>query len=69
MKKELKLRDTVRFSSEWLRSTGSHSNEMAQAKGTIVGLVALGSTTLALVEWDKPDLPDQVGIDTLEPLS
>lgn len=59
--------DRVAYSVQFLKSIGMSHSEMAQARGRCVGTLAIGSTTLAEVEWDNCgiNLPGRVNIHNL----
>jgi hypothetical protein len=58
----------VRYSSEWLRSTGQRTGTVPFARGTVVALEPLSSeTTLARIDWgyDRDELPERVNVANL----
>jgi hypothetical protein len=62
----VKVGDRVAYSKGFLRSTGQYTGDMPAAKGIVTALVPLGTeTTLAEIEWDKPDLPARVNVKNL----
>jgi len=57
--------DRVAYSRQWLRSTGQMTGDVPQARGTVTRIEPLGSISLAVVEWDQPDLPAKVNVKNL----
>ncbi len=62
---DIKVNDTVMYVKRWLQSTGQYTGDICFAKGIVKELKPLGSITLAVIEWDKPDLPEKVAISNL----
>ena len=60
----------VKYSAAWLRSTGQYTGDICFAKGKVTELrpMAGGKMTLAVVEWDKPDLPNKINVKNLTPV-
>jgi hypothetical protein len=61
----IKIGDKVGYSHAFLKSTGQHTGSVPFAKGTVTDLVTFGSATLALVDWDTPDMPERVNVANL----
>lgn len=61
----IKAGDKVAYSAAWLRSTGQYAGDIAHAKGIVTDLVPLGETTLAVVDWGNPDIPEKVNVRNL----
>lgn len=61
----IKIGDRVGYSHAFLQSTGQHTGPVPFAKGTVTDLVPFGSATLAIVDWDTPDIPDRVNVANL----
>jgi hypothetical protein len=61
----IKVGDTVAYSKAFLQSIGTYTGHMPQARGKVTGLVPLGQTVLAEVQWDLPDLPGRVNVKNL----
>ena len=62
----IKVGDQVAYSAAWLRSTGSYTGELPQARGVVkVTLKETGGLKLALIQWDRPDIPDTVNVANL----
>jgi hypothetical protein len=62
----LQVDDTVAYTPAWLRSTGTYSGDLPQAKGKVLGLQAISpDVTLAEIEWDRPNLPAKVNVRNL----
>jgi hypothetical protein len=58
--------DRVAYTPAWLRSTGTYSGDLPQAKGKVLGLQVISpDVTLAEIEWDRPDLPARVNVRNL----
>jgi hypothetical protein len=64
----IKTGDRVAYSRQWLRSTGQMTGEVPQARGTVVSTEPLGSLTLAVIDWNLPELPTRVNIKNLSPV-
>ena len=59
--KNLKVGDIVKYSSQWLRSAGIFTGDICFASGRIIALEPLGKTsTLAVIDWQNPNIPDRV---------
>ncbi len=59
--------DTVRYSADWLRSTGNITGDLPFAKGTVTALQVLSpDVTLATIDWQNPDIPGKVNVRNLE---
>jgi len=63
--KDISVGDTVRYSRQWLQSTGTHTGDLPRAKGTVTAIKDLGSLKIATIDWDKPDVPERVNIANL----
>lgn len=59
MKTNLSVGNRVRYSREFCRNTGQMTGWTPFAKGTIVELKKLGESTLACIQWDKPEVSDK----------
>jgi len=57
---DIKVGDRVAYSRQFLRSIGCYTGDMPHARGTVTGLVQVGSVTLADIDWNLPDLPARV---------
>ncbi|WP_422923201.1 hypothetical protein [Singulisphaera sp. PoT] len=58
--------DTVRYSAQWLRSTGQYAGDICHARGEVTEIKPLGETTLATIAWDTPNIPERVNVANLE---
>jgi hypothetical protein len=63
----IKVGDSVKYSTKFLRSTGQHT-ELGRQIGEVKKLENLGGLTLAVIDWDG-DAPNRVNIKNLIPLS
>lgn len=63
--KDIQVGDTVRYSRQWLQSTGTHTGELPRAKGTVTAIKDLGSTKIATIDWGNPDIPERVNVVNL----
>jgi hypothetical protein len=63
--RKIEVGDQVAYSAAFLRSTGQIAGDAPHAKGEVIALIPLGSTTLAEIEWDTPDLPTKVNVANL----
>jgi hypothetical protein len=67
----LKVGDRVRYSRNFLRSTGQYTGDVPFAKGRIVGFEVLGPvsdpdvTKLAEIDWENCDCPPRVNVYNL----
>ena len=62
----IKVGDRVAYSKTFLQSTGQYAGDVPHARGTVTALKPLGTeTTLAEIEWDKPNLPARVNVKNL----
>jgi hypothetical protein len=62
---KIQVGDRVAYSAAFLQSTGQYAGDVPHAKGEVKALITLGETTLAEIEWDKPDLPRRANIANL----
>jgi hypothetical protein len=61
-----KVGDAVAYSHAFLRSIGTVTGDMPQARGEITGLVPVGrELVLAEVSWDRAELPARVNVKNL----
>jgi hypothetical protein len=61
----IRIADRVGYSHAFLQSTGQHTGEVPFAKGVVTDLVTIGGQTLAVVDWDTPELPERVHVANL----
>ncbi len=62
----IKVGDSVAYSKRFLQSTGQYTGDVPHARGKVTALKPLGKdTTLAEIEWNKPDLPARVNVKNL----
>lgn len=54
----------VAYSVQFLRSIGDYT-DLAHARGTVKEIRQLGSTSLAVIAWDKGDYPPKVNVANL----
>jgi hypothetical protein len=57
--------DRVAYSVQWLRSVGMRQSPLAHARGVVVELEPLGSSTLARIDWNDTDVPARVNVANL----
>ena len=55
----------VAYSASFCRSIGCMTGNMPAGRGRVTDLIPLGSTTLAVVEWNDSSLPDKVNVANL----
>jgi len=55
----MQVGDKVAYKAAWLKSVGA-DYELAQARGTVVGLKQLGKRTLVEVDWKNDDIPSLI---------
>ena len=63
--KGISVGDQVRYSRNWLQLTSTFTGDLPRAKGTVTAIKDYGSTKIATIEWDKPDLPEKVNVANL----
>ena len=63
--KNIQVGDTVRYSRQWLQSTGTFTGDLPRAKGVVTAIKDYGSTKIATIEWDKPEIPERVNVANL----
>jgi hypothetical protein len=63
--RELTIGTKVKLSRVWLKSIGAYTGSLPFARGTITGIMDLGSIQLAIVKWDNPDAPAKVNTKNL----
>lgn len=57
----------VRYRAAWLRSVGAYCGPLPFARGTVTEIKEHApGFVLATVEWNDPDIPEQVNIKNLE---
>ena len=61
----IKVGDKVAYSKAFLQSTGSYTGDIPHARGEVTALIPIGETTLAEIEWDRPDMPARVNVKNL----
>jgi hypothetical protein len=57
--------DPVAYSVQFLRSTAQQHTPMAHARGVVVGLQAMGETTLVEIDWKTDAIPSKVNAANL----
>lgn len=63
---DIQVGDTVGYSKAFLQSTGLYTGDVPHARGKVTALISLGTeTTLAEIDWNKPDLPPRVNVANL----
>lgn len=50
--------DTVRYSRDWLQSTGTFTGDLPRAKSTVTSIKDYGSAKIATVDRGNEDIPD-----------
>ena len=60
MSKKITIGDRVAYSATFLRSIGCYSGDMAHARGTVSAMLPFGNRFVAIIEWDRPDIPAKV---------
>jgi hypothetical protein len=60
--------DRVQYSKTWLRSTSCCTGNIPRAKGQVTEIKNLGSISLAVIEWNLPDVPAKVNVKNLSKL-
>lgn len=61
----IEIGDRVCYKASFLRSTGQYSDDIPHARGIVKELKPLGDKILAVIEWDKPNIPEKVLITNL----
>ena len=55
--------DRVAYSRAFLRSIACYAGDMPFARGVVTGFESLGpQTTLAVIQWDRPGIPERVNV-------
>jgi len=65
MRTPLAIGDRVAYSVVWLRAVGIYTGNLPFARGTITGIKDLGSTRLAEIDWQDPEIPARVNVVNL----
>jgi hypothetical protein len=68
-KSQIAVGNRVAYSVQWLRSVGMRQSYLARARGVVVGFEPLGSSTLARIDWNDPDVPTRVNVANLAKVS
>ena len=56
-----KIGDRVQYARQWLRATGQLAGDVPHASGRVVSLQPISAALdLAVVEWNRPDVPTKV---------
>jgi hypothetical protein len=63
--KNIGVGDTVQYSRQWLQSTSTFTGDLPRAKGVVTAIKGYGSTKIATIEWDRPDVPERVNVANL----
>jgi hypothetical protein len=53
------------FQQAFLQSTGQLTGETPSARGVVKAIHPVGTTRLALIDWNDPDLPNRVAVANL----
>lgn len=62
----IRVGDRIGYSKAFLQSTGQYTGDVPLARGEVTGLTTLGKdTTLAVIAWDRPGLPERVNVKNL----
>lgn len=63
----IQVGDRVRYSTNWLRSTGCYTGDLPQARGIVKELKVLSpEVVLAVIDWGNPEIPEKVNVKNLE---
>lgn len=57
--------DQVRYSRQWLQSTGTFTGDLPRAKGVVTAIKDYGSTKIATIDWGNPEIPERVNVANL----
>jgi len=63
---KLKVGDKVRYSNSFLRSISAYAGSLPFAKGRITSITDFGSTKIAMIRWNDPEVPAKVNVANLE---
>lgn len=62
----IQVNDRVKYSRDWLRSTGQFTGDIPFARGTVTAIKEYGGgLRLATVDWKNPDIPEKVHVKNL----
>lgn len=62
----IKVSDKVKYSRNFLRSTGQFTGDIPFAKGTVTAIKQYGGgMTLATIDWQNPEIPERVNVKNL----
>lgn len=61
----MNIGDSVAYSVQFLESIGMSHSGLARARGKIEKIEALGSITIAYIDWKDPDIPLKVNVKNL----
>jgi hypothetical protein len=65
MRHPLAIGDHVAYSVVWLRAVGCTTGNLPHARGVITGFKDMGSTRLAEIDWNDPQVPNRVNVVNL----
>lgn len=61
----IQVGDRVAYKASFLRSTGQYTGDLPFARGTVTEMKTLGDNTLAVIDWQNPDIPEKVLVSNL----
>ena len=64
-----KVGDQVQYKAAFLRNIGTYTGDICFTKGEVTEIKDLGSIKLAVIDWDKPDIPKTVNVNNLKLVS
>jgi hypothetical protein len=65
MRHPLAIGDRVAYSVVWLRAVGCTTGNLPFARGVITGFKDVGTTRLAEIDWNDPQIPGRVNVVNL----
>lgn len=67
VKNQFKIGDRVQYAADFLRATGQLAGDIPHARGRIISLSPVSKALdVALIQWDRPDIPAKVLSSNLE---
>jgi hypothetical protein len=62
---KIEVGSEVKYSREWLKSTGTYTGELPFAKGKVTAIKDLGGLQIATIDWNNEEIPARVNVKSL----
>lgn len=63
---EINIGSYVKYSKNWLKSTGNYTGNLPRGIGRVINIEKLGKDLqLAIIQWNYKDIPDKVNVKNL----